>query len=488
MTTIIRNPCSQACSYLRETLYVLVALQLSSSIALPADMPFVEVNPETATAFRLRDTQRPFVAVGVNYFDHETGWAPKLWKQFDESRVRQHLTLIRDQGFNTIRMFLTVDSFHSKPGQLDPEGEAKFRRLLALCHELKLYVIPSGPDHWEGLPDWRKGRDLFADETILRADETWWRLFAERFKDEPAILAYDLYNEPVIRWDTPAMKAKWNEWLAGQYGSVDKIAAAWEMPVTQVGTAGEIAVPPEQPALNDQRLYDYQLFRESIGDEWTRRLSAAIRSVDPHHLITVGHIQWAVPIYIPAVQIYAGFDLHANLRHVDFTTVHFYPIAPPQPNQSPEGMAVNALYLETLLYLCPRDKPLMLGEFGWYGGGDLRVGEKVILTTQPVEHQLAWGEELLAVSRGRLAGWLNWAFADTAASRDLSRWSGCWTEDLQLKPWGEALGRFARRITEQPEPFREYPADLRAFTFDRRAMVTAPETGHHYRNKLLGDR
>lgn len=53
-------------------------------------------------------------------------------------------------------------------------------------------------------------------------------------------------------------------------------------------------------------------------------------------------------------------------------------------------------------------------------------------------------DALLEVSQDQVCGWLNWAFADTPTSQDLTRWSGIWTEDLELKPWGEVFGRFAR--------------------------------------------
>jgi len=457
-----------------------LALTVAASAAC---MPFIEVDPGKATALREHGTGRPFVAVGVNYFDHETGWAPKLWQKFDEARVAKHLDLLQKQGFNTIRIFLTLKSFHQEPGQVHPEGERKFRRLIELCRERGIRVIPSGPDHWEGTPSWR-GRDQFANDAVLDADDNWWRAFAAKFKDEPTILAYDLLNEPAVGWDTPALRSKWNEWLGREYGDAEKIAKAWNLPPGKLGTPGAIEPPPASPAPGDTRLYDYQRFREWVGDEWTRRHAAAIRSVDGNHLITVGHVQWAVPIHLPTVQHYAGFDMKSNARFVDFVTVHFYPLAPPNPAEKPEGLAVNAAYLETLLYLSSVGKPLMIGEFNWYGGGGLNVEGAWRLPPRPVEHQMEWCEKLLEVSRGRVCGWLNWAFADTPTSRDITRWSGLWTENLELKPWGKVFGEFARETTAHPQSAREFPAYLTNFEFDRRAMLTSPEAGNAYRQSL----
>ena len=134
-------------------------------------------------------------------------------------------------------------------------------------------------------------------------------------------------------------------------------------------------------------------------------------------------------------------------RYVDFVTIHFYPIAPPKPGDSPEGIDLNAQYLEDLLRDCTAGKPVMIGEFAWYGGGDIQVDGRVVMPAQTWDDQVAWCDRLLQVSRGRVCGWLHWAFADTPTSRDLTRWSGLWTEELALKPWGCSYAAFARQAT-----------------------------------------
>ncbi|UCD29429.1 MAG: cellulase family glycosylhydrolase [Planctomycetota bacterium] len=477
------KPLNNVCYAILAVLCYLLIYGVADSNTLAANVPFIEIDPGVSTAFRQGDSGKPFVAVGLNYFDHQTGWAPKLWQMFDEMRVRRHLAMIADQGFNTIRVFLTLESFHCQPGKVNPVGEEKFRRLLALCRELGIYLIPSGPDHWEGWPAWR-GKDEYADESVLRADETWWQNFAAKFRDEPAILAWDLKNEPKILWDTPTMEIKWNDWLRQRYDNIEKIAEDWKLESQQIGSLGKIKVPLPTSALNDQRLYDYQCFREHIGDEWTRRMVAAIRRSDPKHMITIGHIQHAIPFNLANPKYYAGFNIKSNAGYLDFVTIHFYPIANPKPCTGAEGIAFNAAYFEALLYLCSVDKPLMLGEFGWYGGGEIRSQGKTILPAMPIEHQAAWCNELLAISRGRLCGWLNWAFADTPSSQDLTRFSGCWDENLQLKPWGKRFGQFARSVTakpDKPRPFAEY---MRSFNFDRKVLLTSPKTARQYLQTL----
>ncbi len=450
-----------------------------------ADLPFIEVDPSSTTSFRERGTGKPFVAVGVNYFDHETGWAPHLWQRFDESRVKAHLDLLREQGFNTIRVFITLESFEREAGKLTPEGLAKFRKLVDLCRERSIYVIPTGPELWEGAPAWFKG-DRFADESLLSAEASWWRSFAGELKDEPAILAWDLANEPMIGWESPAMLQAWNVWLTARYASREAMAAAWNVPVDKIEAAGAVSIPPKVPARGDRKLLDYQRFREHIGDAWTSRMAAAIRSVDPRHMVTVGQIQWASRVMLPSVWHYAGFDLQTNAKYVDFTSIHFYALAAPRPCDAPAGVAVNRVYLQAILAECmAAGKPVMIGEFGWYGGGGLKGQSGWDLPEMPIEHQAEWCDALLEVSRGRVCGWLNWAFADPPEAKDLSRWSGLWTENLTLKPWGKRFGAFARDNTRKPQPARPIDAFITRTRIDAQAALTDPAVGNAYRDALM---
>lgn len=459
-------------------------LMMAFATGTLAAMPFIELDPDSTTAFRERNTHRPFVSIGVNYFDPHTGWAPKIWQQFDDDRVGRHLDLLSDAGFNTIRVFITLVSFEQEAGKVSGDGEAKFRRLLDMCRARGIYVQPTGPEHWEGRPDWYDG-DRYADEKLLAAEASWWRDFAGRFADEPAIFSYDLANEPAVGWDSPAMRERWNAWLADKYETREAVAAAWNMPAEQVEPIGKVSPPPNEPDRGNRKLLDYQRFREHLADEWTRRMTGAIRSVDNNHMVTVGHVQWSSPILLPSVRHYTGFDLKHNARHVDFVTVHFYPLDSPRPCDAPEGVDANRLYLEALLHeACGAGKPVMLGEFNWYGGGGLRGRHGWQLPEMPVEHQVEWCQPLLEVTAGRVCGWLNWGFADTPTARDVSRWSGLWTEDLELKPWGRVFSEFARKHARDPLPPRRFDPRFDTVKLDRQAALTAPAAANAYRQRL----
>ena len=92
----------------------------------------------------------------MNYYRPGTGWAPQLWKQFDAEATRRDFARLKGQGANVVRVFISFGSFFTEPGKLNPEGLAKFDQLLDFADEAGLYVHPTGPDAWEGMPAWTK--------------------------------------------------------------------------------------------------------------------------------------------------------------------------------------------------------------------------------------------------------------------------------------------------------------------------------------------
>src|ERR1019366_4096220 len=125
---------------------------------------------------------------------------------------------------------------------------------LKLAEEVGIYVHPTGPDHWEGSPEWARG-DRMADETALAATETFLRLFAARVKGRAVIFGYDLRNEPEMGWDGPVMLKKWNDWLTSKYSTAEKIAQAWSR-TNQTVELGSVPIPKDTDALSSRELLD----------------------------------------------------------------------------------------------------------------------------------------------------------------------------------------------------------------------------------------
>src|SRR6516164_3426611 len=130
---------------------------------------------------------KPFVPFGVTYYRPGTGWAPQVWKQFDTEATRRDFARMKELGVNCVRVFLSFGSFYHAPGVLDTNGLAKFDQFLSIAEDAGIYVHPTGPDLWEGPPEWPLGG--VEDEKTLSALEKFWKLFAARYRGRNVIFA-----------------------------------------------------------------------------------------------------------------------------------------------------------------------------------------------------------------------------------------------------------------------------------------------------------
>lgn len=426
---------------------------LFAAASLPAaDLPKIRVAPGD-NVFQIANGQR-FVPFGVNYFRPGTGWAPQLWKKFDADATRRDFARMKDLGVNCVRVFLSYGSFYMEPGVLSEDGLKKFDQFLTIAAEAGIYVHPTGPDHWEGIPEWARG-DRYADEKILSAVEKFWTLFAARYRGNPAIFAYDLLNEPEIRWETPVMREKWNAWLQKKYASLEAIAKAWNSANTN-HQFGKIPPPPAKDNAGDRQLLDYQMFRESLADDWTRRQANAIKAADPSALVTVGFIQWAVPVLLPGIQHYAAFRPERQAPLLDFLEIHFYPLVHGfYDYTNPEEETRNLAYLESVVREVARPgKPVVVAEFAWYGGGKPTIdGGKHPFAAE--EKQARWCRLAVEHTAPWATGWLNWGFYDHPEAKDVTEFTGLVTVDGKTKAWGatfkELTVKFARNMPARPK-------------------------------------
>jgi hypothetical protein len=347
-------------------------------------------------------------------------------------------------------VFLTYGSFYTTLGKLNPEALEKFDRFLELAEEAGIYIHPTGPDHWEGMPDWSPV-GIEEDQT-LEALETFWKLFAARYRGRNVIFAYDLKNEPEVPWDTATLKRKWNVWLEKKYVSAPAVQRAWG--AAEATELGNVPVPPQGDRLRDPRLLDYQAFREDVADEWTRRQVAAIKSADPGALVTVGLIQWSVPCVLPgSVRYYAGFRPQRQAKYLDFMEVHFYPLARGAFEYASEAEELaNLAYLEAVVREVAKcGKPVVLAEFGWYGGGKPRFdGGKHPTSSQ--EQHAKYCRGVVETSLGLSTGWLNWGLFDQPEATDCSEFTGLLTATGEVKAWGRAFGELATRYSAAKMP------------------------------------
>ncbi len=174
--------------------------------------------------------------------------AAQFWSEYRKNYVTEaDIQRISELGFNSVRPALNARLFLSEgenPAYLD-EGFALLDHLVAWGRKHHVYVIID----MHGAPGGQTGAniddsandqpELFMDQKYQDRLVNLWVKIASRYKDEPAVAAYDLLNEP----------------LPQRTGAAPKYKAALEP------------------------LY--------------KRLTQAIREVDKKHMITVEGADWA---------------------------------------------------------------------------------------------------------------------------------------------------------------------------------------------------
>ena len=124
----------------------------------------------------------PFQIVGIDYYPRNTPW-DRFWTNYDPAESERDLALMQSLGLNTVRTFVPFAQFggaHADPKMLDKLGDfldrANAHGLKVLCTlfdfrtDYRLILWPESDRHLEAL--------------------------LTRFRDHPAVLAWDMKNEP----------------------------------------------------------------------------------------------------------------------------------------------------------------------------------------------------------------------------------------------------------------------------------------------------
>lgn len=432
--------------------------------------------------FEDAETRLPYVPVGSNYCGvmagvDTGGYCGSVFPLFgiDEHTApdgiaegRRAFARLEALGLNTVRMWLEPHNFFPVGRRLDPAGaamldalfEAGRRHGLRFCLGMHLCDHASGhplqsfePPHQERLLD---------HLTSLAARWGW----------EEQIFSWTIIGEGTLPWQTPWIVSQWPAWL--QYWYNDNLAAlrtAWG-PDVAVTSFAEAPVPPQNVGLTvplgtlPQDLppdpwagstwrYDWRLFLEEIGSAHIRREVRALRAGGARQMITVGNNCWTFP-GLPANQMARGYDPYFYLDEVDYLCQHSYP-APqclpggtgdPLDNEAAMQFWLNACEVMGRIY-GSLGKPVMLEEWGWYGGGTSRF--LCPLPHRSEDDQRRYGDRVMEVTHHCFAGWLNWLWRDMPRAADISNLSGLYAADGdRLKPWGQSYAQWAAKLKAKP--------------------------------------
>ncbi|MFW3472220.1 cellulase family glycosylhydrolase [Streptomyces microflavus] len=144
--------------------------------------------------------------------------------------TERHFRDLRANGFNFARLLVFWDDLEPRRGQYSERYLRKIERILGWAHKHRIHVlidahqdvfgpafghrgIPAWATRTDGLPftpnpdDWfseyfqpavqRAFTHLYEDPDLRRAQAAMWQVLAERFRGHPAVIGYDLINEPM---------------------------------------------------------------------------------------------------------------------------------------------------------------------------------------------------------------------------------------------------------------------------------------------------
>ncbi len=191
-------------------------------------------------------------SLGVNYWPRKTG--VRIWKDFNAADIDADFKALASVGVDTVRMFLLWEDFQNirefrtgawdqdipfdvrladwshtllersrntrhpelvsgSPLPVDLRKVELFDQVIDIAKQNGLRLIPTLFTMWmSGIdfdPDFRQGRNIFADPTMLRYQTYYARFFAQRYCDEEQIVAWDLANEQNCAMTCPSRDAGW---------------------------------------------------------------------------------------------------------------------------------------------------------------------------------------------------------------------------------------------------------------------------------------
>lgn len=218
-------------NHLIRTLLSAVSILIALSVAAPRGPAFQSVGLSVCRldgSYFSHDGRR-FIPVGAHWIPAKTGlqW-PLLW---NPREIEADFAKMQELGFNAVRLDLFWAWFEPRPGDYNPQAFKQLDYLVSLAHRYKIYLHPTlfiggevGEAFWD-IP-WRHGRHPHSDPEMLRLQTDHAAELARRYRNESAILAWDLTDEPpywiVAGSTTDAMAINWTRLISGAMRRFDK--------------------------------------------------------------------------------------------------------------------------------------------------------------------------------------------------------------------------------------------------------------------------
>ena len=230
----------------------------------------------------------PFYAVGQNQAHIIT-----LSRAEQEDALKQAAAA----GMTAIRILLPDWCYRPVPGVYNDGAFERLRECIDRCaaHGLRVIVCleygAHGYQYNAAIHLSRSPGDLYLMPQAL----AWYRQMVDRvvrpLRDDPAILAWDVTNEPDIAPDStsPVLRGVFIDWLQGEYRTLEALRAQWG-PETPDAFA-DVVVPDKDAYSNQSTPAARDFFRfagHAVADAMIAR-ARIIKGIDPNHMVTISH-------------------------------------------------------------------------------------------------------------------------------------------------------------------------------------------------------
>jgi endo-1,4-beta-mannosidase len=187
-----------------------------------------------------------FVREGKRFLPIGAHWVPAKggmrWPlEWDPKAVEADFAKMKELGLTLVRVDFLWAWIEPQPGHFDASAFEKIDFLVSLAHEYGVYLHPSlfiggevGEAYWD-VP-WRNGKNPHTDPEMLAGAARHAAELGRRYKNETAIIAWDLTDEPpfwITTGVTDAQAITWTKTIAAAIRERD------HMHPIVVGTSGQ---------------------------------------------------------------------------------------------------------------------------------------------------------------------------------------------------------------------------------------------------------
>jgi len=160
--------------------------------------------------FKFKTTNSPrLIQTAINELIDEDE-ARQFWKTYHDNYITQaDIRFIKQSGFNSVRVPFSYRLFVSDE-RLEGPGYELLDRVVDWCRREGLYVIldmhaAPGGQTGDNIDDSFGYPFLFESSESQELTVNLWRKIAARYRNEPAVIGYDLLNEPIAHYFDTAL-------------------------------------------------------------------------------------------------------------------------------------------------------------------------------------------------------------------------------------------------------------------------------------------